>query len=324
MITLNTEHIFAGAIGFGIDALLISILVIFFVVKCSLSMSGNETISTSLVLFAVFACIFYILQSIFYSMFLLDLIKIISLPTFGVLCNYLQTIFWHFGQISLYCYLTNRVYKSFKGTEYSLKYWTYIIFIIILVIYFIFSGIVIGLAIWYLKSNEILIKNSLHQLLLLISTAVTALMDFILSISLLCIFVNKLYKIGETIYDINNIEMGSIQVKQRSDSQIETINNHKDNIVIIIAKVTVLSIGLVIGSFIVNILAFLHFCIPSSYVYYVFLWSNITQSFLTPLLLIIGFNFTNKWYLFICKCCHNRMQKYYLNKMQTNTCVDDI
>ena len=195
---VNEFIVSVGLFCFGCG---IGISLIFFISKC-IAFSKINAVSRSMVGFAILASVFYGLSSLFDGLYWMYYINLFNNELLGNLCDYGQILCWHIGQLIVYCYLLNRLYKGFQGTVYLLTSRTLVLLFTLLVFYLFACLLIMGLAVRYIIWCYINSSTSVDDLPLdskfeYAYRAVTLGIDLILSVSLLGIFVNKLCKVSK-------------------------------------------------------------------------------------------------------------------------------
>ena len=211
-------------------------------------------------------------------------------------------IVWHCAQINTYLFFLHRLYVGFKGTQYGISKKLLSIFIILLIIYFIFGSIYVILIIWVtLKGVNIAFTNE-FRIVYFIAYLVQTVIDFLLTTSLLTLFIRKLFNAGSMVYDCVDAR-------------------HRNNIFIVVTKASILGIIMSFASSLVFITAAIDTFLAHKIdiMDHLFCCAQTIQLFVAPLCLLFGFDFTKKWYSFYCRCCHQKIHKYYIHKVTSKS-----
>ena len=320
---------YAVIVGLFCSALGIGILLISFMLKCSVFSKNNKT-SKWMVGFAALGSIFFGLTCIFSGLSIVYFIGVFdNYGLFGHLCNFIQILCWHSGQIMVYCYLLERLYKGFEGTIYGLTLKTLIPLCGLMGIYFIACLMIMGLMIWYIIWSSYTNDMNLNDLpddniIRIILKSTTLSVDLILSVLLLRIFVHKLYHVSESLtimmngneYDLMSIDTSSAGTMMALDRQ--TLEHQKENIYTVVSKVVLLGVIMIITSQLVLLLSLINWIINTNSndnITVVYVWFKALHTFIASLSLFLGFEFANNWYKFCCGFCHKRIKSYCINRL---------
>ena len=241
-------------------------------------------------------------------------------------------LFWRLGQAFLYLLCLERLKHSFKNTKYASSHKTFCLFYIgifmILITYIIKSSIYCYLY----NHNHDEDTDSLYAIVGDIDMGITQIIDLLLSIAIMTLFLNKLYKLNVDLTDINYLNGShqimthslSINSSRRNNYNIRnkkrklSLNQRQKSVIGIMAKITLLSFIALLSSQIFLFLGgALYFAeiLGSTNQTIQLLWSLGTGYFAINTLIIsasiaLSFDFSYKWYKKICrfnkicvKCC---------------------
>ena len=305
-----------GCFCFGCG-IIISLVV--FIIKC-IKFSKDNTVSKSMISFAVLASLCYTVSTLFLGFYWLCVIGVFNGELFENFCDLFQIFFWHLGQVMVYCYLLTRLFNGFKGTIHSIEICTSIILCSLLSFYLIGCFIILGITIWYIvwftESETHTIDNLPYITQFEYAyKSITLIVDVILSSMLLGIFVFKLYKISESLktmmddeYDLisnNPSNNDTLLVQDRNALQLQ-----HENIYNVMSKVLILGIIMIAASQIVLILSLVNWAIHQSSNFLlsiIYGWFKGLHTFITSLSVFLGFEFTHNWYIYCCYRCHNKI-----------------
>ena len=226
--------------------------------------SRTHDVSKWLIGFVALGCIFYILRSIFNAFYWLLFIGIFKNKILETSCDILEFLFLHLGQLMVYCYLLYRIYKGFEGTIYSITWKQYMILCMLLSFYLIACLAILGHLIWFIIWCYINTKTDWDEFVDktihfgIVYRIITLVIDFVVSIYLLKLFINKLRKISKNLDRFMDTEILSDDLSNKIDYQNMLI--YKDNIYTVTSKVAILGAILLLSSQIV-----LTFCCKWSY-----------------------------------------------------------
>ena len=317
----NTAHVFVLSLCLFCVACIIGVILVLFLIKCCI-FSKMHSISKWVVGFAVSASIFYILASIFNGIYWFYFVGVYNNEMIANICDLIQLLFFHLGQLMVYCYLLNRIYKGFEGTIYSFSWKQYILLSILLVCYLAACLAIFGYIIWYIIWCDIHGMTGFDDLPIEIIQfeytyrIVTLCTDLILSTSLLMVFTQKLFKISknlDTLVD-NNGKNSDLSASINE----QNILIYKINIYTIISKVVILGTIMIVSSQIVFILSLCNWIMnrnSNESITFIYGWFKIFHTFIGSLCLFLGFEFVNNWYMFLCGKCHKKIKKWCLMRM---------
>ena len=328
MTSLSTKEEFIVSVGFFCFVCGIIISLLLFIIKC-IVFSKVNTVSISMIIFAISASIFYGLSSLFQGLYWLFIIGVINHVLLEHLCDLFQIFFWHLGQVMVYFYLLIRLYNGFKGTVYSIKWNISITLSILLCCYLIGCLIILSIIVWYIIWYLTIATNTDNGLdnlpydeeLQILFKSITLMVDFMLSLSLLVIFVYKLRKISESLnvmihdeYDLisnDNSNINSLLIQDR-----ETLQTQNENIYNVISKVLILGVIMIISSQISLILSLVDWIRNKdtndtlTVVYSLF---KGLHTLIASLSVFLGFEFTHNWYICCCGACHRHIKSCCLS-----------
>ena len=318
---MTRESEFIVAIGLFCFVCGIIILLVLFGMKC-FTFSRDNTVSTSMISFAILASILYALSSLFSGLYWICIIGYINNVLFKHFCDLFQIFCWHLGQVMVYFYLLIRLYMGFKGTVHSIQRSTSCSLCILLCLYLFACLIVLSELVWYIiwySTESINDPDNFpyHDEFVYTYKSIALAVDLLLSIALLWIFINKLRKISESLNAmIDNDHDLSSNENSHNDSALvnerKTLETQNENIQTVMAKVLVLGILLVIISQIVLILSLLNWIINSvndNIFTIIYAWLKGFHTFMASLSVFLGFEFTHNWYNCCCGPCHKIMKR---------------
>ena len=319
----KNEAYFVGSVaffGFGC-AILISLGL--FVIKCHVFSKVNS-VSTSMISFGILASIFYSLASIFWGLFWLCSVNIISNVLFFNLFNLFQIFCWHLGQVMVYCYLLTRLYMGFKGTVYSIKRNRLIILSVLLLCYIfaccILLGNIIYYVIWYSKNPNNNVESLPFDNYFVYSyKSITLAVDLILSTALLKIFINKLHKINESLQVMINNEYSLIteddpNIDSAFVNDRQALKAQHDNIDTVLSKVFILGVILIVTSQIILTLSLVNWIFMNDILNIIYAWIRAFHTFIASLSVFLGFEFTHNWYICCCGRYHTCIKRCITTK----------
>lgn len=249
-------------------------------------------------------------------------------------------LFWRLGQAFLYLLFLERLKHSFKSTKYASSPRTFWIFYIGIILFLISYIIRSSIYCYLYRNNHDEDTDSLYAIVGDIDMGVTQIIDLSLSIGIMTLFLNKLYKLNVDLTDINFLN-GSHQIMthslsingsnhshrshQHSHSNLKyskpkkrklSLNQRQKSVIGIMAKITLLSGIALLSS---QILLFLGGGLYLTEIFWKdqvqLLWSLKMGYFAINTVIISGsialsFDFSYKWYKKICrinkiciKCC---------------------
>ena len=309
---------FIVGIGTFCFVFLILISLVKFVVKWWLYSSINS-ISILLICFGILASIFYALSSLFTGLVWLFYTDVIVNELFGNICAIIQILFWHLGQLMVYCYLLKRLHMGFRDTVHEIS-WRILVFLsILLCCYLLGCLIILEITIHYLKLYSLNSAKTIDNIpnvneLQITYKAITLIVDFILSIALLGIFVDRLNKISKNLailidndYDLMSHESSITDSLSVRDTK--TLQTQNENIFNVMSKVLILGVIMIVSSQISLILSLTNWIINSdtnNALTVVYSWSKGLHTFIASLSIFLGFEFTHNWYIFCCGLCHKK------------------
>jgi len=255
----------------------------------------------------------------------------------GITSDILQITFWHIGNVLMYIYLLSRMYSGFKNTKYQVNITILVILVVCVLIYFLLALMLFCLGIWAsVIGSEIYDNNFFIDSVLIIKIG-TLVQDIVISISILIIFIYKLYSVGKSAYKSKSIQMTEVQrnITNETDSfDDESQYNHtytkeelkQDKIFVAMSKITVLSIVIIILNHLTMILSVVswihtdkswkHYNPKSEMITeYTYNSFKVIDCFVSSLCLYMGFFFTNNWYFIFCRCFDEHVQAMFINKM---------
>ena len=151
---------------------------------------------------------------------------------------------------------------------------------------------------------------------LVLFRAITLCIDLILSISLLKIFVNKLYQVSKGLY-IDEYDLLSNK-SQNDDHSRQTLQHQKEHIYCVVSKVVVLGIIMIITSQLTLIFSLINWIINTDNddtITLIYSFIKSTQTFIASLSLFLGFEFMDNWYNYCCRICHKKVKQCCVNKI---------
>ena len=329
MISGNDAGLFILAVSkfCFVCAILLSLIV--FVIKWIIFLK-IKSISMSLISFTILASIFYALTSLFAGLYWICSINIISDELFENLCDIIQVFCWHLGQVMVYCYLFIRLYKGFKGSIYSVKSRTSIFLSILLCCYLLGCLIILGLIIQYIISYSLDLAKTIDDMpysneLQISFKALTLVIDFILSVALLVIFVDKLNKVSKSFNEMIDNEYDLISDDDSNNDPLlvqrkKTLQTQNENIYNVISNVLVLGVIMIISSQITLTLSFVNWIRNEdtndalTVVYGSF---QGIHTLIASLSVLLGFEFTHNWYICCCGFCHKKTAYIIKNNATT-------
>lgn len=118
-------------------------------------------------------------------------------------------IFWRLGQAFLYLLFLERLKHSFQNTKYASSNKTFCIFYIGISIFLLSYTIKTSIYIYLYNHNHDEATDSLYAIVGDIDMGITQIIDLLLSIGIMTLFLNKLYKLNVDLTDINFLNGGS-------------------------------------------------------------------------------------------------------------------
>ena len=314
---------FVLGVGFFVSALMVGFLLGLFCINYMMS-NNMRSSSKFMIGCSIFACGMYILCGICNGLYCLYRDSILITEFIGLLCYYLEIIFWNFGQLFGYMYLLYRLYRGFTGTAFAVSYLTFIVMVSLMIGYFCFIGIIGYSLVTFIIRDEGVsyLESQFEYYLTIIWKGGTLGFDLILSVSLLVIFVVKMYNVTESLHTIPIFEMDDVSNPSSQRTDISNLEIQKNNIYKVVTKVTILGVILIISSQITLILSLISW-IESEYgqetpLKNIYDSIKIIQIFIASLCLILGFEFTNKWYHCLCYKCHYNIKQYCVKKIENS------
>ena len=306
-------------------AILVSL--VFFVCKCG-KFSKENTVSILMITFAILASICYALSSILDGVYWVHLIYFYDYKFLGNLCDYIQTLFWYLGQIMVYCYLLFRLYKGFQGTLYKVKLSILVILIGLLCCYILVWLVIFGLMmryiLYYYNTNDATVHNLAYDNEFeVLYRAVTLGIDFVLSVSLLSIFINKLRKVSESLKimvesnDVLKDEALDTDPLLDNDIKDKTLANQNENIYNVMSKVLILGVIMIIASQVVLMLSLANWMMNEyqhDTLTIVYTSLKGLHTVIASLSVFLGFEFAHNWYMKCCNTCHTRIKSWYMTR----------
>ena len=277
---------------------------------------GSTPVSKYLFGLGIIGSLLFNLWSLGYGIYLFGCINII--PLNDIILDkiaYTIAIIWHLGEIYTYLYLLHRLHYGFRGTQYSVSIISFIIITVCLFIYTILCGTYIRFIVMNVPISDFPF-NGLNQLLFKITIFGQFGIHFILSNLLLGLFIYKLLKVGESIYYAkNNALVNCNHSVQQNDHEFDDDwVKHRDNIYIVVTKVSILGIIMMISSVIV-LITWTVLILTHNIIIPVIEIALITHTILAPLCLLFGFDFTKKWYNCCFGKCHKKIQNSFIQRM---------
>ena len=275
-----------------------------------------RSISAYMLGFGILGSVFYDVCAGLFGISLFCRINVIHVELESLLMiNWFEALFWHFGQINAYLYLLHPLYVGFRGTQYAISKMTFTILVKLLIVYLIFCGTFVFLISLLLADGLDIFSSNIYGNLLNITNSVHLTIDFVLSISLLLLFIQKLLKLGEKMYNIDDIEMDNLDEHNKDEDFIR----RRDQIFMVITRVSILGFIMIIASQLMLIsTTLMTTSVDKGYhsiFIYMYIWSQTIHLFIVPLCLLFGFEFTRLYYDIYCGCCHNRLKRYCIKRM---------
>ena len=313
----NPEY-FVIAVGKFCFVFVILISLILFIIKWII-FSKTHYLSKRVIIFAILGSIFYGLASLFSGLYWLSSIDIINSVFLENISDALHVFFWHLGQVMVYCYLLIRLYNGFKGTIYAITNRTSMILRILLCCYLFGCSIILSIMIWYVISYSMNEVNSIDDLkydteLEITYKSIALVIDFILSTSLLVIFIQKLSKInkeserlivliGNDLCRNNTSNMESLMMTR----EVKTLRKQTENIYDVMTKTLILGVIIIISSQIAIILALINWIRnkdSNDTLTVIYGWFKGIHTIIGTLSIFLGFEFFQNWYVCCCGSCH--------------------
>ena len=310
MVSLDKSVYEGGTI---VSAFLTGLHVLFyisFIIRYAIYQKIRGGVSGFPLYLTVFAGLFYIISIIASGVYFKS--------NEGIVANILQNTCWNIGNIISYIYLLFRLQKSFKDTDNSLTKGVKTSLIILLIIYLLFIIYSIIIGIWLIHEGQEIYRTDqvFHNAVMGYKIGLT-IVDLVISISLLVIFIKKLYRIGENIYK-NSMEFGVSDDKNIRNKD-GSIRNSKETLFTIMSRVSILSITMIISCQIVLFFGILSWMLNGSRIMdTIYLTFKMIDSFIASVCLFMGFEFTRKWYNLWCGCCHRNVKQLCLKSIDNS------
>ena len=326
---MNIGYVVLGSAGLATAGILV-IQLGYFVAKCVLYVNskGSDAVGQNrLLIYAILMTISCVICEIFQGLFYLWIGNGINGTDIFNAFNLMASIWWYISQIFMFVYCISRLYITFSKPNYSLSLRMYVILVVFLFIFMI--GIIVSIYVTIQVSENPLNKGLKLNLgiAFYIGISMSLIIAMILSSLLLILFVKKLFKMNEYIYDEYNLKMENINSQNKiklSDyiSIKQIFEDERDNIVIMASKVTILSIVTILISQAVYMTGLVR--------YYYYIISNpksdnisrdilaifgLIHMLLSPMLLFMGFSFMKNWYNYCCSNCDTIMKKLFMIRM---------
>ena len=227
------------------------------------------------------------------------------------------------GKISTYCFLLNMLYYTFEDSPFAISLCVYIVYFISVSLFSIrpLSIIAIGVYDLYTDGNEEINDFKINIDFISVLCAIT--MGFIISTTLLVLFIRKLYQFGIVVTAQYNAKKKSVS---RWSKQIDLKQNLEEDIRDLSMKA---SKTFILGS-IIMILSQINWTVtlitqidktPS-------VWNIISfsmdfiGSLTEPLFLMLTFSFMESWYKCCCNIFDTCIKDFGINKMHKNANTD--
>ena len=293
---------------FGSSLVLMIQMIIFIIKYCAFKYHGRYKVSIYSFILVILGSLTLCISGILYGIHYYLESPLHDIFDFG------DTLCWHLSRIFINCYLLNRLYGDFKDTKYSISILTLCVLCLILAIYIIAGGVIIGKVTYEIIGNDFVIDDD-ERLFVMASLMI----DFIMSMALLVIFIRKLSKNAQDIhtYYAARMDLPNMDSYQNSPNNMDT----KDAIAGKATKIIILSIIMIILSQIVYVSIAIYFCIilglDGDLIWFdtFYHFSIIIYIVFIPMILFMGFDFMNNWYKCCCRSCDKCVQDIIHTKL---------
>ena len=234
-ISETSKNICAG-FGYICGGLILILFIRLFTYVINLSDKKRNSISKLVLLYAFFGILCYGISCFSEGIDNhLNIIDSYQLNTNSIDNEYnstdiIQALFWHFGNCFVYLLFLNRLYYGFNNSSHKIKKSSHIIIFIMVIAYLISSLLLIPLAM-ILKNSDDSIDTKSWNIINIIYRILTQIFDFIISFVILFLFISKLNKVSQSLY---NIDLRSTQDLK------DILNSQRDSIFNIMSKVFLL------------------------------------------------------------------------------------